>query len=104
MRWYHYLSYFWGGAFLVNAIPHFVSGIMGHPFQTPFATPPGVGLSSATINVLWGAFNLIVAYVFVCRVGIFEFRRTKHALVFGVGACAMAVLLAHAFGKYYGGL
>jgi hypothetical protein len=32
MRWYHYLGYFMGGAFLVNAIPHFVSGVMGHPF------------------------------------------------------------------------
>jgi len=62
MRWNHYLSYFFGGAFLANAIPHFVSGIMGHPFQSPFASPPGQGLSSATVNVMWGAFNLVVGY------------------------------------------
>jgi len=56
MRWNHYISYFFGGAFLANAIPHLVSGVTGHPFQSPFAHPPGQGLSSATVNVLWGAF------------------------------------------------
>jgi hypothetical protein len=50
-------SYFFGGAFLTNAVPHFVSGVMGRPFQSPFAKPPGQGLSSSTINVLWGFFN-----------------------------------------------
>lgn len=58
MEWLHYLAYFGGGAFLTNAIPHFVSGVMGRPFQSPFAKPPGEGLSSSTVNVLWGAFNL----------------------------------------------
>jgi hypothetical protein len=32
--------------FLTNAVPHFVSGVMGYPFQSPFANPPGEGLSS----------------------------------------------------------
>jgi len=31
------------GAFLANAIPHFCNGVMGHPFQSPFASPPGQG-------------------------------------------------------------
>ena len=66
MRWNHYLSYFFGGAFLANAIPHFVNGVMGHPFQSPFASPPGQGLSSAIVNVLWGAFNLVIGYLLVC--------------------------------------
>jgi hypothetical protein len=47
MRRYHVISYFFGGGFLVNAIPHFVSGVTGRPFQSPFATPPGEGLSPA---------------------------------------------------------
>jgi hypothetical protein len=38
MRWYHDIAYVFGGAFLVNAIPHFVTGITGHPFQSP----PGI--------------------------------------------------------------
>ena len=83
MRWNHYISYFFGGAFFANAIPHFVSGIMGHPFQSPFATPPGEGLSSATVNVLWGAFNFAVAYLLLCRVGDFELRRTSNVLTAG---------------------
>lgn len=41
MNWLHDLSYLFGGAFFVNALPHFVSGVMGRPFQTPFASPPG---------------------------------------------------------------
>jgi hypothetical protein len=103
MRWYHYVSYFWGGAFLANAVPHFVSGIMGHPFQIPFATPPGVGLSSATVNVLWGSFNLIAAYWLLARVGRFELRQTRQVLAAALGALLMAVMLAHAFGRFYGG-
>ena len=65
MRWNHYVSYFFGGAFLANAIPHFVSGITGHPFQSPFASPPGQGLSSSMVNVLWGAFNAAIGYLLV---------------------------------------
>ena len=60
MEWFHYLAYFGGGAFLANAIPHIVGGVMGRPFQSPFAKPPGEGLSSSTVNVLWGFFNLVV--------------------------------------------
>jgi hypothetical protein len=52
MRWYHYISYFFGAGLLVNAVPHFVSGVTGHPFQSPFATPSGEGLSPARVNVL----------------------------------------------------
>ena len=104
MRWYHAVSYFFGGAFLANAIPHFVSGVTGHPFQSPFATPPGEGLSSALVNVLWGAFNILVGYVLVCRVGTFDLRNTRHVLPAGAGALAMAIMLAHAFGRFYGGL
>ena len=104
MRWYHYVAYFWGGAFLANAVPHFVSGISGHPFQSPFASPPGEGLSSATVNVLWGSFNLAVGYVLVCRVGTFELRQTRHVVAFGLGALLMAIMLSRAFGRFYGGL
>ena len=104
MRWNHYPSYFFGGAFLVNAIPHFVNGVMGHSFQSPFASPPGQGLSSAMVNVLWGAFNLFIGYLLVCRVGTFELRKTKHVLIAGLGVLLMALMLSRAFGRFYGGL
>ena len=74
MEWLHCISYFLGGAFLSNAIPHFVNGASGRPFQTPFAKPPGEGLSSSTVNVLWGAFNLAIAYGLICRAGEFRLR------------------------------
>jgi hypothetical protein len=104
MRWYHYVAYFFGGAFLANAVPHFVNGVSGHPFQSPFASPPGEGLSSSTINVLWGFFNLVVGYLLVCRVGSFDLRQTRHVLVLGLGVLLMGVMLAHSFGRFYGGL
>ena len=104
MRWNHYVSYFFGGAFLANAVPHIVSGITGHPFQSPFASPSGQGLSSAMGNVLWGAFNLVIGYLLVCRVGAFELRRTRHVVVAGVGALLMALMLSRTFGRFYGGV
>ncbi|HEY1415182.1 MAG TPA: hypothetical protein VGF42_04790, partial [Caulobacteraceae bacterium] len=69
MNWLHDLAYFFGGAFAANAVPHFVSGMMGRPFQTPFAKPPGQGLSSSTVNAAWGFFNVVIGYLLILRVG-----------------------------------
>ena len=103
MRWYIYVAYFLGGAFLVNAVPHLVSGLTGRAFPSPFASPPGQGESAALVNVLWGTFNLVVGYLLVCRVGKFELRRSRDVLVAAVGGLLMAVMLAQAFGQLYGG-
>jgi hypothetical protein len=103
MPWYHYVSYFFGGAFLANAIPHFVSGAMGQPFQSPFAKPPGEGLSSSTVNVLWGAFNFVVAYFLLYQVGVFDLRSPIHAGVAGLGALLLSVVIARRFGRFHGG-
>ena len=104
MRWYHYVAYFLGGVFLANSLPHFGNGISGHAFQSPFASPPGVGLSSSTVNVLWGFFNLAVGYLLVCRVGSFNPRKTPHVLALGAGFLAMSLMLAYAFGRFHDGL
>jgi len=103
MAWLHYLSYFLGGAFLINAVPHLVSGLMGRPFQSPFATPPGEGLSSSTVNVLWGFFNLAAGYVLIGRVGSFDLRATDDALVLGLGMLLTGVMTARLFGRFHGG-
>ena len=98
MRWYHYIAYFFGGAFFANAVPHFTNGISGRPFPSPFASPPGQGLSSPTINVLWGTLNLVIGYLLVCRVGRFDLRSTRDIAVFGLGWLLLALMLAQAFG------
>jgi hypothetical protein len=104
MEWLQLVSYFFGGAFLCNAVPHFVSGVTGRPFQTPFAKPPGKGLSSSTVNVVWGCFNIIVAYLLVYRVGDFELKVLSNAFAFGLGILAMGLLAARLFGPLHGGL
>jgi hypothetical protein len=102
-RWYHYVAYFFGGAFLANTVPHLVNGMSGSPFQSPFASPPGQGVSSSTVNVLWGMFNLAVAYILLARVGRFELRQTRHAVVLGIAVLLSALLLANQFGRFHGG-
>jgi hypothetical protein len=103
MPWLHLVSYFFGGAFLANAVPHLVSGMMGRPFQSPFAKPPGQGLSSSTVNVLWGFFNLIIGYLLVCRVGDFELRDTPDVVALGLGMLLLSVASARQFGRFNGG-
>ena len=103
MLLYHYVAYFFGGAFLANTLPHLGNGISGYAFQSPFASPPGEGLSSSTVNVLWGLFNLAVGYLLVCRVGRFDLRNTGHMLVLGAGIVIMSLMLARAFGRFHGG-
>jgi hypothetical protein len=103
-RWYHFVAYFFGGVFLANAVPHFVNGVSGNPFQSPFASPPGEGLSSSTVNVLWGFFNLVIGYLLVCRVGSFSLGRTPHVLALGAGILAISLMAARQFGRFHGGL
>jgi hypothetical protein len=77
--------------------------MMGRPFQSPFATPPGQGFSSSTVNVLWGFFNAVVGYLLVVRVGSFELRSRSHVLALGLGALLISLQLARQFGKFNGG-
>ena len=103
MNWHWLVSYFFGGMFAANAIPHFVSGTMGRAFQSPFAKPPGEGLSSATVNVVWGFFNAVVGYLLVAHVGAFDLRATNHLLAFGLGALLISIFSARHFGQFHGG-
>jgi hypothetical protein len=98
-----YIAYFFGGAFLVNAVPHFVNGVSGRSFPTPFASPPGKGMSSPTVNVLWGTLNLAIGYLLVCRIGEFHIRDIPDVIVLGAGGLLMAVMLSRAFGRLHGG-
>ena len=99
MEWHIYIAYFFGGAFAVNAVPHFVSGVCGRAFPSPFASPPGKGLSSPLVNVLWGTFNAFVGYILVGQVGDFHLRHIPEAVVLGAGGLVMAIMLARTFGQ-----
>jgi len=103
MHWYDFLAYFFGGAFLANSVPHLTNGMSGRPFQSPFAKPPGRGLSSSTVNVLWGFFNLVVAYLLVICVGVFSLRNAVQVAALGAGALAVSVSSARGFGRFHGG-
>jgi hypothetical protein len=103
MDWVHDISYLFGGAFLSNGVPHFVSGVMGRPFQSPFARPPGQGLSSSTVNVLWGFANFVVAYVLIARVGNFDLRAADQVIALGIGFLLLGVMSARLFGRFHGG-
>jgi hypothetical protein len=103
MNVFHDVACLFGGAFLANGAPHFVSGVMGRPFQSPFAKPPGEGLSSSTVNVLWGFANFVVAYGLIARLGDFDPHAADQAIAVGVGVLFMAVMAARLFGRFHGG-
>ncbi|NHN89556.1 hypothetical protein [Acetobacter conturbans] len=103
MLWLFLLSYFFGGIFLANAVPHLVSGMMGRPFQSPFASPPGQGLSSSTVNVLWGFLNLLIGYTLVCQVGSFTLTDTSNAAALGAGFLLISLFAGRHFGRFNGG-
>lgn len=96
-------AYALGGAALTNAVPHVISGLSGRPFQTPFAKPAGVGLSSSTLNLLWGFANAVVGYALVYRVGRFDLRDITHVVAFGLGGLMLGLMLARHFGRLHGG-
>jgi hypothetical protein len=101
--WLDYLAWFVGGAALINAIPHLVAGLMGRPFQSPFAKPPGQGLSSSRTNVLWGFVNLILAYLLLTHVGRFDFQSGVDMEIAGLGGLLIGLFCAGHFGRFNGG-
>jgi hypothetical protein len=91
------LAHFFAAVFLVNGIPHFVHGVSGQSFQSPFASPPGVGESSSIVNVLWGSFNFIVGTILLFCVGSFHVAPNLDTLVTAIGALSTALALSWHF-------
>ncbi len=96
MQWYHYLSGFFAGAFLANFVPHFIKGIAGDAFPTPFAKPPGKGLSSPIVNVLWAMFNLLVGFL-LFRFSSVSFQDNPSLMIFFAGFAGLSMMGAKAF-------
>ena len=102
MNWYHYVACFFSGVFLANAVPHFVHGISGDRFPTPFAHPPGKGLSSPTVNVWWSLLNLVVGYV-LFRVGKVQPLDEWTLVIFLAGIAAISTVLSVSFRQKHSG-
>lgn len=96
MNWYHYVACFFAGMFLTNVVPHFVHGVSGDCFPTPFANPRGKGLSSPTLNVLWALFNLVVGYLLV-RVGKLSSGGDLALVIFLAGIVAISIMMSLQF-------
>jgi hypothetical protein len=97
--WYAYLAYFVAGMFLANGVPHFVNGISGRKFQSPFASPLGRGESSPLVNAIWGMVNFLIGFVLISGVGKVSCGFTLDCLMVGLGFVITAVYLAYRFGK-----
>ena len=96
MKWYNYVAAFFSGAFLTNAVPHFIHGVSGEPFPSPFALPPGVGLSSPLVNVLWACLNMVVGYILL-RVSNVSVKNKLSLFIFFLGILTMSVMLSFSF-------
>ena len=93
MFWYNYIACFFAGAVLANVVPHFAKGACGDRFPTPFAKPPGKGLSSPLVNVVWALFNLVVGCA-LFRAGHVAEGSYAALAVFFTGIAAISVHLS----------
>jgi hypothetical protein len=98
MKWYHYIACFFAGAFLANVVPHFIHGVSGDPFPTPFANPPGKGLSSPTLNVVWALANLIVGFL-LYRAGKISIVNKWTLILFFAGLAAISLMMSVNFAE-----
>jgi hypothetical protein len=98
VNWYDYIACFFAGMFLANVVPHFVHGISGDRFPTPFAHPRGKGLSSPTVNVVWALLNLVVGYV-LFRVGRVSHGGDSALGIFFAGIAAISTMFSVRFAK-----
>ena len=96
MPWFLYLAAFFSGLFLANTVPHFTHGISGDKFPTPFAKPPGKGLSSAPVNALWALFNLIAGTV-LFRIGHVWNSDNLALILFFAGVAFISIMLSFHF-------
>jgi len=96
MKWYNYIGCFFAGLFLTNFVPHFIHGVSGASFPSPFANPPGKGMSSPTVNVYWGLFNLLIGYI-LFRAAKISNKNIWALIVLFAGIVVMSVMLSITF-------
>ncbi len=75
----------------------------GAALSEPVRQTGGKGLSSSTVNGLWGFANVVVAYLLIGRVGNFDLRASDNVIASGVGVLLIGVVSARLFGRFHGG-
>ena len=98
----HLVANFFAGIFLCNCIPHLVCGLRGEPFPTPFASPPGAGLSSPVVNFIWGFFNLVIFFALLCLYRV-EISLNTGLVLFLAGFFLIGIFMSLHFGKVRAG-
>lgn len=98
IKWYHYVANFFAGMVLANVVPHYVNGISGNPFPSPFGDPPGLGISSPLSNVLWGSLNIVIGYLLFKFSKISE-KRIVSLIILFTGIVCQGVILSIAFSR-----
>ena len=98
MEWYLYIASFFAGIFLANAVPHFVQGVSGNKFPSPFAKPPGKGLSSPAVNVIWALFNVLIGYL-LFRLGQVNSTNLLSLVIFFLGVAIISIFSSVNFQK-----
>ena len=94
-----YAAHFFGGVFAANALPHLIAGITGKRMQTPFASPPFRGLSSAIVNVAWSLVNIALAFLMLVVIAPLALTDWRDAASAFAGFGAMALFCARSFTK-----
>ena len=87
--WQLYVYSFLAGVIGANGVPHFVKGISGEKFQTPFGKS-----SSAVVNVVWGWLNFVVAGLLLYLGNVHQHLLRAFSLVV-IGALVIALVLAY---------
>jgi len=87
--WQLYVFSFLAGLFGANGVPHFIKGILGEKYRTPF------GLSSTPVtNIIWGWANFVVAFLFLFTGNVHQHLLRAFGLV-ALGALVMSLMIAN---------
>jgi hypothetical protein len=98
MELYQYFAAFFAGIFFANATPHFVQGISGNKFPTPFSKPMYKGLSSAPLNVVWGLLNIFIGAI-GSKYGNVHNHNHPALKCFFAGIITMSMIMGYIFQK-----
>jgi hypothetical protein len=94
LPWIAYVVHFIAAAFLTNGIPHFVNGVSGRSFRTPFGRANG---SSPEVNVVWGWVNFLIAFLLFANIGPLYIGTPGDTIFVAAGMLVTGIILSRIF-------